>query len=176
MKRLIIVILILGAIAGTIFFSTYQEKTPEAQRPAVSNDDQLSQALRSFKIEDLKVGKGPEAVRGAKIRVHYTGWLMDGKKFDSSLDRNQPLEFTLGAAQVIAGWDRGVVGMKVGGKRKLTIPPFLAYGDAGAGNLIPPSSTLIFEVELLGAPTPTKAAAKMSKDQVHRGVTKKHRK
>src|SRR5579885_3166477 len=106
-------------------------------------------SVSSLKIEDLKVGNGAEAQPGKTVTVHYTGWLTDGKKFDSSLDRQSPFKFRLGAHQVIAGWDQGVAGMKVGGKRKLTIPPDLAYGDRGAGNVIPPKATLIFEVELL---------------------------
>jgi FKBP-type peptidyl-prolyl cis-trans isomerase FkpA len=104
----------------------------------------------SLKIEDLVVGTGQEAKAGNLVSVNYTGWLTGGAKFDSSLDRNQPLEFTLGKGQVIQGWDQGVVGMKVGGKRKLTIPPNLAYGAQGAGSgVIPPNATLVFEVELL---------------------------
>lgn len=103
----------------------------------------------SVKIEELKVGDGTPAVAGKNVTVHYTGWLTNGKKFDSSLDRNQPFVFRLGAGQVIRGWDQGVVGMKVGGKRKLTIPSNLAYGERGAGSVIPPNSTLLFEVELL---------------------------
>jgi FKBP-type peptidyl-prolyl cis-trans isomerase len=102
-----------------------------------------------LKIEDLKVGTGAEAVAGKKVTVHYTGTLTNGKKFDSSVDRKQPFTFNLGAGQVIQGWDKGVVGMKVGGKRKLTIPPALGYGARGAGTVIPPNSTLIFEIELL---------------------------
>lgn len=105
-----------------------------------------------LKIEDLAVGGGAEAVAGQTVSVHYTGWLVDGKKFDSSYDHGGPFSFALGASQVIKGWDEGVAGMKVGGKRKLTIPPELAYGSADVGGgLIPPNSTLIFEVELLGA-------------------------
>lgn len=101
-------------------------------------------------IEDLTTGDGDEAVAGKRITVHYTGMLTDGSKFDSSLDRNQPFAFNLGAGQVIQGWDQGFAGMKVGGKRKLTIPPEMGYGAAGAGGVIPPNATLIFEVELLG--------------------------
>ena len=100
-------------------------------------------------IEDLLVGDGATAASGQTVSVHYTGWLTDGSKFDSSLDRNQPFQFSLGRGQVIKGWDEGVEGMQIGGKRKLTIPPQLAYGAAGAGGVIPPNATIIFEVELL---------------------------
>ena len=100
-------------------------------------------------IEDIKVGDGDEARAGQFVSVHYTGWLTDGAKFDSSKDRNDPFEFGLGARQVISGWDEGVQGMKVGGTRKLTIPPNLGYGARGAGGVIPPNATLVFEVELL---------------------------
>ena len=100
-------------------------------------------------IEDLSLGDGAEAVKGKDITVHYTGWLTDGTKFDSSLDRRQPLTITLGVGQVIKGWDEGFAGMKVGGKRKLTIPPEMGYGARGAGGVIPSNATLVFEVELL---------------------------
>lgn len=103
-----------------------------------------------LKFEDLVEGEGEVAVAGNRVSVHYTGWLTDGEKFDSSLDRNSPFNFSLGAGQVIRGWDEGVQGMKVGGKRKLTIPSQLGYGAAGAGGVIPPNATLVFEVELLG--------------------------
>jgi len=99
---------------------------------------------------DLKKGAGAVAKAGATVKVHYTGWLTDGKKFDSSLDRGEPFEFKLGAGMVIKGWDEGVAGMKVGGKRQLRIPADLGYGAAGAGAAIPPNSTLVFDVELLG--------------------------
>jgi FKBP-type peptidyl-prolyl cis-trans isomerase FkpA len=99
--------------------------------------------------EDLVVGDGPEAQTGQQVTVHYTGTLTDGTKFDSSVDRNRPFEFLLGAGKVIEGWDEGVQGMKVGGKRKLTIPPDMAYGKRGFPPVIPPDSTLVFEIELL---------------------------
>ena len=103
----------------------------------------------SLQIEDLQVGSGDEASTGKRVDVHYTGWLTDGTKFDSSLDRGKPFSFQLGAGQVIQGWDQGVAGMKVGGKRKLTIPPELGYGAKGTGDVIPPNAILVFEVELI---------------------------
>jgi FKBP-type peptidyl-prolyl cis-trans isomerase FkpA len=103
-----------------------------------------------LKSEDLTVGGGDEAKTGKTVSVHYTGTLTDGSKFDSSLDRGKPFEFQLGAGRVIKGWDQGVLGMKVGGKRKLTIPSELAYGAQGFPPVIPPNSTLVFEIELLG--------------------------
>jgi FKBP-type peptidyl-prolyl cis-trans isomerase FkpA len=103
-----------------------------------------------LKFEDLQAGSGAVACSGQKAKVHYTGWLTTGEKFDSSVDRNDPFEFRLGAGEVIKGWDEGVAGMKIGGKRRLTIPPALGYGARGAGGVIPPNAELIFEVELLG--------------------------
>jgi FKBP-type peptidyl-prolyl cis-trans isomerase FkpA len=102
-----------------------------------------------LKYTDEQVGSGAVATPGKTAVVHYTGWLMDGTKFDSSHDRNQPFSFPLGGGQVIKGWDEGVAGMKVGGKRILIVPPALGYGARGAGNVIPPNATLKFEVELL---------------------------
>jgi FKBP-type peptidyl-prolyl cis-trans isomerase len=98
---------------------------------------------------DIKVGTGATAVAGRPVRVHYTGWLTNGRKFESSVDSGQPFVFNLGAGEVIQGWDEGVAGMKVGGKRQLKIPPALGYGARGAGGVIPPNATLIFDVDLL---------------------------
>jgi len=102
-----------------------------------------------LKYEDLTLGTGEAATAGQTVSVHYTGWLENGSKFDSSRDRNQPFRFALGAGRVIRGWDEGVQGMQVGGTRRLTIPSHLGYGAAGAGGVIPPNATLVFEVELL---------------------------
>ena len=112
--------------------------------------------MSTLESVDTTVGSGAEAVAGQRVRVHYTGWLYDptasnnrGKKFDSSKDRGQPFSFGLGGGEVIRGWDEGVKGMKVGGTRVLTIPPEMGYGARGAGGVIPPNATLVFEVELL---------------------------
>lgn len=103
-----------------------------------------------LQYEDITIGSGATATAGNLVSVHYTGWLTDGSKFDSSKDRNEPFDFNLGAGQVIKGWDEGVQGMQVGGVRKLTIPAALGYGARGAGGVIPPNATLVFEVEFLG--------------------------
>jgi FKBP-type peptidyl-prolyl cis-trans isomerase len=116
--------------------------------------NQVIEMPNGLKYTDTKTGDGAAATPGNKVSVHYTGWLYNngakGSKFDSSVDRGQPFQFTLGAHQVIAGWDEGVAGMKVGGKRTLIIPPELGYGARGAGGVIPPNATLMFDVELLG--------------------------
>jgi FKBP-type peptidyl-prolyl cis-trans isomerase len=116
--------------------------------------NQVIEMPNGLKYTDTKTGDGATATSGNKVSVHYTGWLYNnsakGAKFDSSVDRGQPFQFTLGARQVIAGWDEGVAGMKVGGKRTLIIPPELGYGARGAGGVIPPNATLMFDVELLG--------------------------
>ena len=125
---------------------------PLGRADAATN--QVIEMPNGLKYTDTKTGDGAAATPGNKVSVHYTGWLYNngtkGAKFDSSVDRGQPFQFTLGAHQVIAGWDEGVAGMKVGGKRTLIIPPELGYGARGAGAVIPPNATLMFDVELLG--------------------------
>ena len=125
--------------------------TPLRRSDAATN--QVIEMPSGLKYTDTKTGDGAAAAAGNKVSVHYTGWLYNngakGTKFDSSVDRGQPFQFTLGAHQVIAGWDEGVAGMKVGGKRTLIIPPDLGYGARGAGGAIPPNATLTFDVELL---------------------------
>jgi FKBP-type peptidyl-prolyl cis-trans isomerase len=122
-------------------------------RPAAAANE-VTEMPDGLKYTDTKIGDGAEATSGKKVSVHYTGWLSNngakGAKFDSSVDRGKPFEFTLGAHQVIAGWDEGVAGMKVGGERTLIIPPELGYGARGAGGVIPPNAALIFDVQLLG--------------------------
>ena len=111
---------------------------------------ELSAGITALGIEDVKVGAGAEATPGRRITVHYTGTLMDGTKFDSSRDRNEPYPFLLGDGEVIPGWDEGLKGMRVGGLRRLTVPPSMAYGARGSGTVIPPNAALKFEVELMG--------------------------
>ena len=122
-------------------------QSPDEREKKVSD---MSTPVTSLQIEDTKIGSGAEAQPGQMVSVHYTGTLMDGTKFDSSRDRNEPFEFRLGAGNVIPGWDQGVKGMKVGGTRTLTIPPGLAYGARGYPPVIPPNAALKFDIELLG--------------------------
>ena len=133
----------LGLVPLTGFPARAQEKDKDKPKEKVVT------TKSGLKYVDIKEGKGQAAKAGDTVAVHYVGTLTNGKKFDSSRDRRMPFEFELGAGQVIKGWDEGVAGMKVGGVRKLTIPPELAYGRRGAGKDIPPNSTLVFEVELL---------------------------
>ena len=137
-----------------------QTGQPPAKTPADASSPNLSSKIgaqvNELKKIDIKQGDGVEAVAGKAVIVHYTGWLYDpatadghGAKFDSSFDRKVPFGFTLGAGKVIKGWDEGVAGMKVGGKRTLVIPPQMGYGERGAGSVIPPNATLLFDVELI---------------------------
>jgi FKBP-type peptidyl-prolyl cis-trans isomerase len=147
MKCIVLIALILTATAcRNNAISDFPEGEPMA-------DTGITQLQKT----DTKVGDGAEARAGQVVRVHYSGWLYDasrpdkrGQKFDSSKDSNQPFDFTLGAKEVIPGWDEGVAGMKVGGTRILTIPPAMGYGARGAGGVIPPNATLVFEVDLIG--------------------------
>jgi len=114
------------------------------------SEEEIIETATGLGYVEIVEGTGPRPKTGDTVNVHYTGWLKSGQKFDSSLDRGQPLSFPIGKGRVIKGWDEGVGTMKVGGKRKLVIPAHLGYGDRGAGGIIPPGATLIFEVELLG--------------------------
>ncbi len=147
MKKNLIIILTLIFIAVISFLIIrYSRKSPNGELAGLR---QTIMDKQGVKIEVLKEGTGIEVKDGSMVSVHYTGVLENGMKFDSSVDRGIPFEFTLGDGQVIKGWDIGVEGMKIGEKRKLTIPSTLAYGERGAGGVIPPNATLIFEVELL---------------------------
>jgi FKBP-type peptidyl-prolyl cis-trans isomerase FkpA len=139
---ILVVVVLLGACASS---------GSAANKPAAAPGGTMQSTPSGLQYEDLVVGTGDSPRRGQTASVHYTGWLDNGQKFDSSLDRGRPFEFQVGAGQVIKGWDEGVATMKVGGKRKLLIPPDLGYGSRGAGGgVIPPNANLTFEVELLG--------------------------
>jgi FKBP-type peptidyl-prolyl cis-trans isomerase FkpA len=140
-------------LSAAIFLAIGCSKSVESNKVSSTKESGVSELIKT----DVVVGSGEEAAAGKTVSVHYTGWLYDeaapdhkGKKFDSSRDRGEPFEFRLGAGQVIKGWDQGVAGMKVGGQRTLIIPPDLGYGSRGAGGVIPPNATLVFDVELLG--------------------------
>jgi len=139
----------LVTFVATAVFAQGGSAKPNTSAPTKVTGDGTKTA-DGLQYWDIKVGAGPVAAAGQTVKVHYTGWLTNGKKFDSSVDRGEPFTFNLGGGQVIKGWDEGVAGMKVGGKRQLRIPPQLGYGDRGAGGVIPANATLIFDVELLG--------------------------
>lgn len=134
--------------AQTANHRTTPRRVPNTNAPTKVTGDGVKNDS-GLQYWDIKIGTGQEAKSGDKVKVHYTGWFTSGKKFDSSVDAHQPYSFTLGQGSVIKGWDEGVAGMKVGGKRQLRIPPELAYGENGYKNIIPPNSTLIFDVQLL---------------------------
>jgi len=153
-KYLILFLLIAFALIPAC--SQNEGKKQEEQKPvqasqasAPAGGENLLKTASGLQYADLVPGSGDSPKSGKKVTVHYTGWLTNGTKFDSSVDRNEPFTFVIGAGQVIPGWDEGVMSMKIGGKRKLVIPPELGYGAGGAGGVIPPNATLVFEVILL---------------------------
>jgi peptidylprolyl isomerase len=147
MRRLLILIPLVAAAACN---PDYPGAKPGGFNASLGVDTtKMTKAPSGLWYTDMAVGQGDPAAAGRTVTVHYTGWLPNGTKFDSSRDRGEPFAFTLGAGQVIAGWDEGVKGMKVGGRRKLVLPPQLAYGDGGAPPTIPPGATLVFDVEVL---------------------------
>jgi peptidylprolyl isomerase len=141
----LVVVAVVTAICSVSVMAA-QEQPRAKEKTAAAKTVTTASGL---KYTDVKVGSGASPVKGKQVKVHYTGTLENGKKFDSSVDRNEPFTFVIGVGQVIAGWDEGVMSMKVGGKRKLIIPSKLGYGAAGAGGVIPPNATLLFDVELL---------------------------
>jgi FKBP-type peptidyl-prolyl cis-trans isomerase len=146
-KSKLIPLFVVFAVLGVTFGCGNTSKSSTSSPTKVSGQPKATAS--GLQYWDIVEGTGATAVAGSQVRVHYTGWLTSGEKFDSSVDRGQPFSFPLGAGQVIKGWDEGVAGMKVGGKRQLRIPPELGYGAPGSGGVIPPNATLIFDVELL---------------------------
>jgi FKBP-type peptidyl-prolyl cis-trans isomerase len=146
----VIVVIVLAAVA--LWAQTSTHKSTPAARPNTTAPTKVTgdgvKTVSGLQYWDIKVGTGAEAKNGSHVKVHYTGWLTTGKKFDSSVDANSPFDFNIGQGDVIKGWDEGVAGMKVGGKRQLRIPPELGYGASGSGP-IPPNATLIFDIQLL---------------------------
>lgn len=153
MKKNVAAAVIVLAVAVALVAQTPTHKPIQVVRPNTNAPTKVTgdgiKTESGLQYWDIKVGTGEAAKSGDKVKVHYTGWLTTGKKFDSSVDAHQPYDFTLGQGDVIKGWDEGVAGMKVGGKRQLRIPPELAYGESGYKTIIPPNATLIFDVQLL---------------------------
>ncbi len=144
-RRSLVVVAVLTAICSVSAMAGQAQAGAKGKKASAKTVTTAS----GLKYTDIKIGSGAAPVKGKQVKVHYTGTLENGKKFDSSVDRNEPFSFVIGVGQVIPGWDEGVMGMKVGGKRKLIIPSKLGYGAAGAGGAIPPNATLLFDVELL---------------------------
>jgi FKBP-type peptidyl-prolyl cis-trans isomerase len=151
MPRKALFILFLALSTALLTQALFTQKKPAEKKPAAPTKVSGKPVTTSTGLQywDIKKGTGAPAVAGKEVSVHYTGWLVNGKEFDSSLDAGEPIKLTLGIGQVIKGWDDGIAGMKVGGKRQLRIPPALGYGQRGAGSAIPPNATLIFDVELM---------------------------
>ena len=141
---------LLGFVLIATLACGINDKSANDNLASNNGEESVKNTEPDLQVEDMEIGDGQEIKSGDMARMHYTGWLTDGTKFDSSLDRGIPFEFELGAGNVIKGWDKGVVGMKVNGKRRLIISPEMGYGTRGAGGVIPPNATLMFEVELLG--------------------------
>jgi FKBP-type peptidyl-prolyl cis-trans isomerase len=152
-KNLVIALVVVLALVAVALAQTAARKPSQTVRPNTNAPSKVTgdgvKTQSGLQYWDIKVGTGTVAKEGSKVKVHYTGWLTTGKKFDSSVDAHQPFDFTIGAGEVIKGWDEGVAGMKIGGKRQLRIPPELGYGAAGSPPVIPPNATLIFDVQLL---------------------------
>lgn len=146
MKKIWAAVLLVIILVGAYIYFTQ----PKDRQKSVVNLPKTMDDVKELKIQDTKVGTGAAVVSGDTVIIHYAGTLTDGTEFDSSYKRGEPFETAIGVGKVIQGWDEGVVGMKVGGKRKLVIPPHMGYGEQGAGGVIPPNATLIFDVELVG--------------------------
>jgi FKBP-type peptidyl-prolyl cis-trans isomerase len=165
MMKIAIVVIIVSVLAAVVLYAqTPTHKPAAAARPNTTAPTKVTgdgvKTDSGLQYWDIRVGTGAVAKSGDKVKVHYTGWLTTGKKFDSSVDANSPFDFTIDAGDVIKGWDEGVTGMKVGGKRQLRIPPNLGYGASGTpGGPIPPNATLIFDVRLLAVTPPAKPKA-----------------
>lgn len=149
MKKTQLIAIVSIIVIAIVIYAVTQSRTSSPTASTTPTTNTSMQQQNGLQIETITPGTGAEAKAGDTVVVHYTGILTDGTKFDSSIDRGMPFTFKLGAHQVIPGWEMGVLGMKVGEKRKLVIPPELAYGNSGVGNIIPPQATLIFQIELI---------------------------